>query len=131
MAAFAIEVFLIPNKLIDGGTVGLAMICAKLTDTRYLPLFLLIINLPFVILAYRSIGKIFVIHMVYAVLMFALSLFLIGNYLPLEFHDESLKWSSLAERILGVGAGFIIRYGAAPTGPKFWASSSTAGQALQ
>lgn len=116
MAAFAIEVFLIPNKLIDGGTVGLAMICAKLTDTRYLPFFLLLINLPFVILAYRSIGKTFVIHMVYAVLMFAASLFLIGNYLPLEFHDESLTVVVIGGAILGVGAGFIIRYGASTDG---------------
>src|SRR5690242_16732474 len=80
--AFALEVFLIPNNLFDGGTVGIAMILGSLTDKDYIPLFLLIINLPFVYLGYRSIGKAFVMHMVYAVLVFAGAMFVIGHYLP-------------------------------------------------
>src|SRR5262245_14923490 len=73
-AAFAIEVFLIPNKLIDGGIVGVAMIFANLFGQKFLPLFLLIFNLPFLYLAYRSIGKVFLWHMLFATIMFAGSL---------------------------------------------------------
>src|SRR5690348_11665401 len=85
VAAFAIDVFLIPNNLIDGGTVGLAMICSKVTSQQYLPFFLVLINFPFVILAYKFIGKTFVVHMIFAVVAFAGSLIFIQNFIPWKF----------------------------------------------
>lgn len=116
LAAFAIQVFLIPNSLIDGGTVGLAMICGTLTHPKYIPLFLLIINLPFVYLAYRSIGKAFVIHMAYAVIMFALAMVLIHEYVPLKFKGDYLEVVVIGGAILGIGAGLIIRNGGSTDG---------------
>lgn len=110
-AAFAIEVFLIPNRLIDGGTVGLAMIFANLFGQKLLPLFLLIFNLPFLYLAYRFIGKVFLWHMLFATLIFAGSLIFIGNVMDVEFHGESLEVVVIGGAILGVGIGLIIRYG--------------------
>ena len=35
--AFALEVFFIPNKLFDGGIVGIAMIIANILGFKYLP----------------------------------------------------------------------------------------------
>ena len=96
-AAFSIDVFFIPNKLIDGGVVGIAMICSNLFGTHLLPLFLLIFNLPFLYLAYRSIGKTFVIHMFVAVLMFAGFLVFIPQYIPFQFKGETSKSWSLEE----------------------------------
>lgn len=117
LAAFAIQVFLIPNRLIDGGTVGLAMIFGQMTDKSYIPFYLVAINLPFVVLAYRSIGKTFVIHMIYAVLLFALSMFLIHFYLPnLKFTGDPLEVVVIGGAILGTGVGLIIRYGASTDG---------------
>ena len=116
IAAFAIDVFLIPNNLIDGGTVGLAMICSNLTSQSYLPLFLVIINFPFVILAYKFIGKTFVIHMIFAVIAFAGSLVLIQNFIPWKFTGESLEVVVIGGAILGTGAGLIIRYGGSTDG---------------
>jgi uncharacterized membrane-anchored protein YitT (DUF2179 family) len=117
LAAFAIQVFLIPNRLIDGGTVGLAMICGNQTDTRLIPLFLIFVNLPFVILAYRTIGKTFVMHMVYAVIMFALSMVFIHHYLPWAiFYGETLEVVVIGGAILGVGQGLVIRYGGSTDG---------------
>lgn len=117
LVAFAIQVFLIPNRLIDGGTMGLAMIFGNQTDTRLIPLYLIIINLPFVILAYRTIGKAFVMHMVYAVIMFAGSMVLIHHYMPWAvFHGESLEVVVIGGAILGVGQGLVIRYGGSTDG---------------
>jgi uncharacterized membrane-anchored protein YitT (DUF2179 family) len=110
-AAFAIEIFLIPNNLIDGGIVGVAMIFANLFGQKYLPLFLLAFNLPFLYLAYRSIGKVFLWHMLFATLVFAGSLIFIHNILSFEFHGESLEVVVIGGAILGIGIGLIIRYG--------------------
>lgn len=116
LAAFAIQVFLIPNSLIDGGTVGLAMIFGQLTDKKYIPLFLVLINLPFVFLAYKSIGKTFVIHMVYAVVAFALSMVILQNYLTWQFKGDPLEVVVIGGAILGTGLGMIIRYGGSTDG---------------
>lgn len=116
LAAFSIQVFFVPNRLIDGGTVGLAMICGNQTSTSLIPLYLVLINLPFVILAYRSIGKTFVIHMVFAVVVFALSMVIIDHMLPWRFKGETLEVVVIGGAILGIGAGLIIRYGGCTDG---------------
>lgn len=111
LSAFALEVFFIPNQLIDGGIVGVAMICAKVFGQKYLPLFLLIFNLPFLYLAYRSIGKVFLLHMLFATLVFVGSLVFIHQVMPLEFKGETLEVVVIGGAILGIGIGLIIRYG--------------------
>lgn len=117
LAAFAIQVFLIPNSLIDGGTVGLAMIFGQLTDKSLIPFFLVLINLPFVFLAYKTIGRTFVIHMVYAVLVFAAAMVIIENYVPnWQFKGDPLEVVVIGGAILGTGLGLIIRYGGSTDG---------------
>lgn len=111
LAAFAIEVFLIPNKLFDGGVVGVAMIFANLFGQKLLPLFLLLFNLPFLYFAWRSIGKVFLWHMIFATLMFAGSIFFIHQIMSVEFQGEMLEVVVIGGSILGIGSGLIIRYG--------------------
>lgn len=111
LAAFSIDVFFIPNKLIDGGVVGIAMICANLFGAKLLPLFLMLFNLPFLYLAFRSIGKTFVIHMLVAVLLFAGSLVFISHFIPFQFKGDNLEVVVIGGAILGVGLGLIIRVG--------------------
>jgi uncharacterized membrane-anchored protein YitT (DUF2179 family) len=110
-AAFSIEVFLIPHRLIDGGIVGLAMIIGNLTHKKFIPYALMILNLPFLYLAWRSIGKVFLIHFLYAVLMFGASLIFLHHFLPWQFDGESLEVVVIGGAILGIGLGMIIRYG--------------------
>jgi uncharacterized membrane-anchored protein YitT (DUF2179 family) len=110
LAAFAIDVFLIPNKLIDGGIVGVAMIFGNIFGKEYIPTFFIILNIPFIYLAYKSIGKTFLIHMLVAVLLFVASLFIIGQF-PWKFNGESLEVVVIGGAILGIGIGMIIRVG--------------------
>lgn len=68
---------LAPNDLIDGGIVGLSMIAAHSFGHQFLPVFLVLFNLPFIILAYKRIGKYFVVQMITAVIIFSCWLWLI------------------------------------------------------
>lgn len=111
LAAFSIEVFFIPNNLIDGGIIGAAMIFGGMTSTKFIPYFLLLFNAPFLYLAYRSIGKSFVIHFFFAVVLFAGWMILIQNALHWRFLGESLEVVVIGGAILGIGLGIIIRYG--------------------
>lgn len=112
IAAFAIQVFLIPNRLIDGGIIGIAMIAANVFGTQYLGYFTLAFNLPFVYLAYRYIGKVFVLHMFFALIFFTGSLFIIEHFMPWAvFTGETLEFVVIGGALLGIGIGLIIRYG--------------------
>jgi uncharacterized membrane-anchored protein YitT (DUF2179 family) len=111
LAAFAIQVFLIPNRLIDGGIVGVAMIMGNIFGQKLIPYFLILFNAPFIYLAYKYIGKAFVIQMLFAVLLFAGSMVYLETYPSLEFKGDSLEVVVIGGAVLGIGIGLIIRYG--------------------
>ncbi|CUI16959.1 conserved putative membrane protein [Candidatus Protochlamydia naegleriophila] len=111
LAAFALEVFFIPNNLIDGGIVGVAMILGNVFGQSLIPYLLIILNLPFLVLAYRSIGKVFVAHMLMATFLFAASMIFINNMMHIQFKGDSLEVVVIGGAILGIGLGLIIREG--------------------
>ena len=110
-AAFSIKIFLTPHSLIDGGTVGIAMIFSYIFGHNLLPLFLFVFTLPFLYMAYRYIGKSFVLHMLFALGVFVGSLIFIQTFIPWTFEGESLEVVVIGGAILGIGIGMIIRYG--------------------
>ncbi len=122
LAALGIEVVLIPNQLIDGGIVGISMMASYLFGKGLLPYFMALFNLPFVILAYKQIGKHFVIQMITAVLLlsFAMAMFYwIPTWLdlkPLEFHGDTIEVIVLGGFIIGIGIGLLIRHGGSTDG---------------
>lgn len=111
MAAFAIDVFLIPNNLIDGGIVGVAMIFGNIFGKNLIPIFFLLFNLPFLALAYKAIGKTFLFNVAIAVLIFSGWLAFMHHFVPFEFKGSDLEVVVIGGAILGIGLGLIIRYG--------------------
>lgn len=109
LAAVSIRIFFLPNELIDGGTIGIALILGRLMGEQYLPYFLIGLNLPFIYLAYRFIRRTFVFHMLIAIVFFAGFLILLKKAPP--FYGDTLEIIVFGGAILGVGAGLIIRYG--------------------
>ena len=109
LAALALRMFLQPNDLIDGGITGVAMILARLYGNTYLAPYLVILNLPFIYLAFRFIRKMFVIHMSIAVVLFAVCLYLLKEITP--FLGDTLEVIFFGGALLGIGSGLIIRHG--------------------
>jgi uncharacterized membrane-anchored protein YitT (DUF2179 family) len=109
LAAVSIRIFLVPNQLIDGGIVGIALILARLFGDNYLSYFLILLNLPFIYLAYTAIRRTFVIHMLVAVLVFA-GFLIVLDQAP-QFIGDPLEIVVFGGGILGIGVGLIIRHG--------------------
>jgi uncharacterized membrane-anchored protein YitT (DUF2179 family) len=109
LGALSIRVFLYPNQLIDGGVVGISLILGRLTNDSFISLYLILLNLPFVYLAYRYIRRTFVIQMLVAIALFAFFLSWLEIVPP--FHGDSLEIIAIGGAILGIGAGLIIRFG--------------------
>lgn len=119
LAAIGIKTFLGPNNLIDGGVVGIAMISSHVFGSHLLPYFYVIFNLPFLYLAYKLIGKTFVIQMCIAVLLFSGFWMLLADFPP--FHGDMLEVIVIGGIILGSGIGLVIRQGAALDGTEILA----------
>jgi uncharacterized membrane-anchored protein YitT (DUF2179 family) len=114
LGALSIRVFLYPNHLIDGGVVGIALILGRLTSDSFISLYLILLNIPFVYLAYRFIRRTFVIQMLIAIAFFAFFLSWLEIVPP--FTGDSIEIIALGGAILGIGAGLIIRYGGCTDG---------------
>ncbi len=107
VAAFSLEGFLVPNRIIDGGIVGVSIMCNTLTN-QPLGLFILFLNLPFVFIAIKKFGKAFVFSTLYAVVMLAVFVTMFyGNQVT---NDLTLA-SIFGGVILGFGVGLVLRNG--------------------
>lgn len=113
LAAFALEQFLIPNTILDGGVTGIAIIVYKLTNIP-LSVLVLVINIPFIYIGYRNLGKRFLLRTVYSMLVFSLFLSFFELLDPLT--EEMLLATVFGGAILGVGVGLIIKSGACNDG---------------
>ncbi len=70
IAAFGLEEFLIPNNVIDGGIVGVSIMMETITGVS-LGVFLVVLNIPFLFMGYKQIGKNFAIATLVAICFLA------------------------------------------------------------
>lgn len=119
LLAVAIQIFLLPHHIIDGGIVGVSMIAANLVGPSYLPIFLVIFNIPFVILAYRFLGKQIVIQMLIAIVLLAVFSKVLQGVSA--FQGDTIEIIVAGGLILGIGVGLIIRYGGSTDGTEILA----------
>lgn len=108
LAAFSIEAFLLPNKILDGGVVGISMILAYLFPVR-LAIFVVLINIPFLILGYIQLGKGFFIKSVYSIACFSIMLELFHGYDQVT--NETILSVIYGGLFLGAGVGIVIKNG--------------------
>ena len=73
MAAFALENFLIPNTILDGGVTGISIIASKIFNLP-VSLLVLILNIPFIYIGYKNLGKGFLARTVYSMILFSFTL---------------------------------------------------------
>jgi uncharacterized membrane-anchored protein YitT (DUF2179 family) len=119
LAAFSIRVFLIPNELIDGGIIGIALILGRLFGNNLLSYFIIALNIPFFYLAWRFIRRSFVLHMMAAIALFALFLYIFQG--TQSFAADPLEAIVIGGVLLGAGAGLIIRNGGCTDGTEILA----------
>lgn len=108
ITAVGLEIFLIPNNIIDGGVVGISIMASYLTS-QPVGLFLVLLNLPFIYLGYKQIGKTFAISTLFAILSLS---FWSGQFEPvIELTNDLFLASVFGGIITGLGVGIVIRYG--------------------
>ncbi len=108
VAAVGLEIFLIPNNIIDGGIVGISIITSILSNIP-IGVFTFLFNVPFLFIGYKQIGKTFVITSLFSITMFSLFTFVLHPITGLT--SDILLATVFGGIILGAGVGLILRYG--------------------
>ena len=114
ITAYGLEAVLIPNNVSDGGVTGISIVGSQLFG---LPLGLLIavINIPFVWLGYKQIGKSFAIYSVIGIASLALGTSLM-HHVPTIIEGDTLLVTVVGGIIIGFGMGVALRNGGALDG---------------
>ena len=113
IAALGLELFLVPNNILDGGVIGLSIIAAELTGIQ-MSIFLIILNLPFLYIGFRRIGMKFTIHTLYGVVVLSICTSFLHHFEPVT--DDLFLATIIGAVILGTGVGLVIRTGGALDG---------------
>jgi uncharacterized membrane-anchored protein YitT (DUF2179 family) len=107
-AGMGLHGFLLSSRFIDGGATGVSMLLAKVLGLP-LPLLILAINLPFIALGYRQIGRVFAIRSALAILGLAICLATV--HFP-DVTPDKLLTAVFGGFFIGPGMGLAIRGGA-------------------
>lgn len=114
IAACGLESVLIPNSVSDGGITGISIVGSQLTGVP-LGVFLGILNIPFVYLGYKQIGKSFAILSVTGIASLSIGT-LIMHRVPTIIDGDTLLVTVVGGIILGLGMGLSLRNGGALDG---------------
>ena len=108
IASVGLEIFLVPNEIIDGGVVGLSIMAGAITGQEY-GIFLVLLNIPFLYLGYKQIGKEFVIATSVAIVFLAIWT---AYFKPVPQLTDDLFLAAIFGGIIdGIGVGLIMRAG--------------------
>ena len=116
-AGFGLEGFLIPNGLIDGGVTGISLLTNQETGISF-SILILLINIPFLLLGWKQIGKGFSIKSI--ICISALALVVEFVHYPIITNDKVLI-AVFGGFFLGAGIGMVIRGGAVIDGTEILA----------
>lgn len=111
--SIGLETFLIPNNIIDSGIVGIAFITVHFTKIQ-LGLLTMILNIPFLIIGFKHIGKSFTLLTLFSVICYSLG---ISIFKPIPSVTQDILLASVFGGIIvGLGIGIIIRSGGSTDG---------------
>ncbi|HDX9590918.1 TPA: YitT family protein [Bacillus pseudomycoides] len=114
ITAYGLESILIPNNVSDGGVTGLSIVSSKLFGVP-LGLLIAVINIPFVWLGYKQIGRNFAIYSIIGIASLAIGTVLMHG-VPTIIHGDTLLVTVVGGIIIGFGMGLALRNGGALDG---------------
>lgn len=116
-AGFGLKSFVLPNHFIDGGVTGISLLVSAVSGLS-LPVLIIVINIPFIIIAYFQIGKFFALKSIGAIVGLSVCLATI-NY-PILTADKLLV-AAFGGFCLGLGIGLALRGGSVLDGTEVMA----------
>ncbi|MFZ0579154.1 MAG: YitT family protein [Psychrobacillus psychrotolerans] len=119
ITAIGLEAVLIPNDIIDGGITGISILFSHITGYS-LSLFLFVLNIPFIFIGYKELGKSFAFSSVIGITALSMSTSLLHHIPPIISGDTMLV-AVLGGIMIGLGIGIVLRKGGALDGTEILA----------
>ena len=88
VAAFALEALLVPCTILDGGVTGISIILNQLTGIS-LSAFVFVLNIPFLIIGFKQMGKRFLVRGIFGMALFSVML-AVFHHVEAVTHEELL-----------------------------------------
>jgi uncharacterized membrane-anchored protein YitT (DUF2179 family) len=107
LAVVGLQGFMVPNNFLDGGVTGISILLLGFVNI-HISVLLIILNIPFLILGFRKIGRTFGIQALIAVLLLAAGMYFIQ--IPV-FTTDKVLIAVFGGFFIGLGIGFVIRGG--------------------
>ena len=107
LAVLAMKGFMIPNKFMDGGVTGISILLHEIFHFN-ISILVIALNLVFIYLGYRNIGKTFAIQTSIAVILLSIGLVFI-DLKPIT--EDKLLIAIFGGILIGAGIGLVIRGG--------------------
>lgn len=117
--ALGLEVFLIPNGFLDGGVTGVSILLSKVLGVP-MAYFLFVLNLPFVFLAWKNMGRRSAIRTTIGIATLTVATLVLHHMDP--WTDEFFIALSFGGALLGIGVGLALRHSGALDGAETLAS---------
>ncbi len=114
ITAYGLEAVLIPNNVSDGGVTGISIVGSQLTGIQ-LGVLIALLNIPFVYLGYKQIGKSFAIKSVIGIASLAVGTSVM-HHIPTIIQGDTLLITVVGGIIIGFGMGLALRNGGALDG---------------
>lgn len=118
LMSIGLELFLVPNQILDGGVVGVSIILSHLTGVR-LGIFIFILNIPFFFLGYKQIGKTFALSTLFGITVLSICTSYLHNIDAIT--SDLLLSTVFGGIVLGMGVGLVIRNGGSLDGSEILA----------
>tara|TARA_R110000868_G_scaffold88088_4_gene245782 strand:+ start:23036 stop:24010 length:975 start_codon:yes stop_codon:yes gene_type:complete len=116
-AGFGLKGFLLPNQFIDGGATGISLLLKNISELD-LGVLLVLVNLPFLLLASKTINMKFAIKSIVAILFLAIVVHFVDY--PIITEDKLLI-AVFGGFFLGLGIGLSMRGGSVIDGTEILA----------
>ncbi len=129
-AVVGLEFFIVPNHLLDGGVTGISLLFSGITKMD-VSIFIFVINLPFIYMGYKQVGKLFAIKTLLAIITLSAVILLLHSYHPSPVTEDKLLISVFGGILLGAGIGFAMRGGCVLDGTEVLALWLTRKASLQ
>ncbi|SET99431.1 Uncharacterized membrane-anchored protein YitT, contains DUF161 and DUF2179 domains [Salinibacillus kushneri] len=113
IASIGLELFLVPNDILDGGVIGLSIIAGAITNLQ-MSIFIILFNIPFLLIGFRRMGRKFSLHTLYGIIVLAIFTAIMHHFEPVT--DDLFLATIVGAVILGTGVGLVIRTGGALDG---------------
>ena len=114
IAGYSLEAILLPNRISDGGVTGISIMLSSVTEIS-LGIFIIVINIPFLFLGYKQMGKTFAIRSSLGILSLSISTSFM-HHVPTVIEGNPFLVIVSGGFLLGVGMGIALRNGGALDG---------------